>query len=746
VGNASGKSTTVSTSSFGGGGTINTGSLVTTASFNAYTQSTNGRLTNIESTTASLLVETQNLELFSASALVSISNLNSATSSYVTETESGSFLLTASFDNGTRNLTFTKGNNTTFAVNIPDVSGSSFNTASFTTTASFNAYTASTDSSISQLNASSASQQVSINALNVYTASQSTASIVSSISQLNQATASLQSATASLFTSASNALVTASISGQLLSFTKGNNTQFTLTIPTGSGVYVTGSYGAFQDSTTQSGSANTAYNFKFNTTDVSDGVILSGSTGLKVGAYGVYNLQWSGQAVQGSGAAIVSVWVNVNGIQVSGSRGDVTLPSNTKLLPAWTYLLTLNQNDVVELEWASDSNNTTWQYLPIGSTPTTPAAASIIASLNRVDVGGGSNSVSNATFNVYTASINSATSSLFTSASLALTTASVSGQTMTFTKGNGTTFNVTLPTGSGINTASFATTGSNLFIGNQTITGSVSIQGNTTFTLSNGDASNVRIGSSAMANAITNGNAISVAIGNSAMQNSSGSSQNVAIGNRALFITTGSFNIAIGSETLVENTTGESNVAMGLNALNLNTRGSNNFALGANSLQRNTTGNNNIAVGADSGQNASGSTNIFIGNQSGKFITGSSNTIIGGFTSTAGTILNNNIILADGSGNVKAQYSGSAWSLQDGIKLNKGTNKTCDIVSVNGSVTVTNSLVTTDSIILVTTQNGVVGADEYPAVVNAKGTGTFDIAHSYGGTLSVAYLIINPTA
>jgi len=78
------------------GSTIDTGSLVTTASFNAYTQS-NDAIVN---------------------ALVS------ATSSYVTETESGSFLITASFGAGT--LTFTKGDNTTFALTIPDISGSAF--------------------------------------------------------------------------------------------------------------------------------------------------------------------------------------------------------------------------------------------------------------------------------------------------------------------------------------------------------------------------------------------------------------------------------------------------------------------------------------------------------------------------------------------------------------------------------------------------------------------------------------------
>lgn len=51
-------------------------------------------------------------------------------------TNTGSLLLTASFDNGTRNLTFTEGDASTFEVNIPDVSGSTINTGSFATTGS----------------------------------------------------------------------------------------------------------------------------------------------------------------------------------------------------------------------------------------------------------------------------------------------------------------------------------------------------------------------------------------------------------------------------------------------------------------------------------------------------------------------------------------------------------------------------------------------------------------------------------
>ncbi len=82
-------------------------------------------------------------------------------------------------------------------------------------------------------------------------------------------------------------------------------------------------------------------------------------------------------------------------------------------------------------------------------------------------------------------------------------------------------------------------------------------------------------------------------------------------------------------------------------------------------------------------------------------------------------------------------------SITNELLLTKGSNKQSDIVTVNSSATITNSLVTATSIILVTTQNSTT-APVYPAVVLNKGTGTFDIAHNYGGNLDVAYMIINP--
>jgi len=304
----------------------------------------------------------------------------------------------------------------------------------------------------------------------------------------------------------------------------------------------------------------------------------------------------------------------------------------------------------------------------------------------------------------------------------------------------GTIFSVGTGTSAGSRKTGFLIdSGSNTFIeGSLTVSGSTSLTGSITLSGSiitidrSGNNTNTAIGLNALgmnfagAQPLAVGNTISVAIGQGAMRFASGSNQNVAIGNNALLITSGSKNFAMGSEALSSNTTGQSNIAIGTSA-----------------LTKNTIGSLNTAIGDSAGFNTSGSNNTFIGQYAGYNVTGSNNTIMGSYQGTTGIVLNNNIILADGQGNIKAQYSGSAWSFQDGIKLNTGTNKTTDIVSVNSTLTVNNSLVTANSIIFLTTQNSGT-SPVYPAVVTSKGTGTFDIAHSYGGALNVAYLIINP--
>jgi hypothetical protein len=135
---------------------------------------------------------------------------------------------------------------------------------------------------------------------------------------------------------------------------------------------------------------------------------------------------------------------------------------------------------------------------------------------------------------------------------------------------------------------------------------------------------------------------------------------NTAIGQDALDVnTTGYGNTSVGNNALRDNTTGFFNAAIGVNALQFNTIGTYNNALGTASLYNNTTGSYNTAVGQQAGtSNTTGSNNTYIGRASGaNIITGSNNIIIGNYSGTAA--MANNIVLADGAGNVRYQWDGT---------------------------------------------------------------------------------------
>jgi hypothetical protein len=161
-------------------------------------------------------------------------------------------------------------------------------------------------------------------------------------------------------------------------------------------------------------------------------------------------------------------------------------------------------------------------------------------------------------------------------------------------------------------------------------------------------------------------------------------------------------------------------------------------------LTKNTTGESNTAIGDSAGFNVSGSNNTFIGANSGYNISGSNNTILGRYQGSAGELLTNNIILADGEGQIKAQYSGSAWSFQGGIKLNVGGDKPANTVTLStdsgGETTLSNSLIQSNSIILLTARG------DYRLWVAAQTAGSATIDSSVGSTsITFNYLIINPT-
>jgi hypothetical protein len=160
------------------------------------------------------------------------------------------------------------------------------------------------------------------------------------------------------------------------------------------GKWINNPYGAFQDSTDQTATANTATVMTFNTTDFSNGVSVVTSGGkasrLTVAQAGIYNLQFSAQFDNtDTQEHDVSVWLRQNGTDIVGSSGFIGVPSSHggisgHLIAGWNYFVKLNSTDYIEIYWSTPDADVTIQAYPAGTSPTRPSTASVIATLSFV--------------------------------------------------------------------------------------------------------------------------------------------------------------------------------------------------------------------------------------------------------------------------------------------------------------------------------------------------------------------------
>jgi hypothetical protein len=146
-------------------------------------------------------------------------------------------------------------------------------------------------------------------------------------------------------------------------------------------------YGAFSDTTLQTAaSINTAYAMTFDTTDSSNGVSIGSPTSrLVVANQGVYNVQFSAQLDQTSGAtANVYIWLRKNGTNVPNSASTVALQgSAARLVAAWNFVIQLEATHYVELMWATDTTNA--RILAASATSVWPAIPSVICTVTQVN-------------------------------------------------------------------------------------------------------------------------------------------------------------------------------------------------------------------------------------------------------------------------------------------------------------------------------------------------------------------------
>ena len=163
---------------------------------------------------------------------------------------------------------------------------------------------------------------------------------------------------------------------------------------TGAGTYyntATGSYGAFYDTTTQTNPvANIPRSMSLNTTDITNGVSISGSsspfnTYIKIENAGVYNIQFSAQLDKtDAGTDYVDIWLRRNGVDLTDSATNVTLSGNNdREVAAWNWFATAGIGDYYQIMWASADTGA--RILAESATGVHPGIPSVIVTVNRID-------------------------------------------------------------------------------------------------------------------------------------------------------------------------------------------------------------------------------------------------------------------------------------------------------------------------------------------------------------------------
>lgn len=148
-------------------------------------------------------------------------------------------------------------------------------------------------------------------------------------------------------------------------------------------------YGGFSDNTTQSGSANTAYSMKLNTTDFAHETSITNGTRINVGNTGIYNIQFSAQLANSANTNITfDIWLAYTGSNVSNSNTQIDVNKSVgqlgRTVAAWNWITPIKANDWVEIKWSCNAD--TGQIFASSSVtnPVRPAIPSVIATITQV--------------------------------------------------------------------------------------------------------------------------------------------------------------------------------------------------------------------------------------------------------------------------------------------------------------------------------------------------------------------------
>lgn len=150
-------------------------------------------------------------------------------------------------------------------------------------------------------------------------------------------------------------------------------------------------YGAFSDSTDQTGNIAAGVAMTFNTVDIADGVTLASGSRLTVPEDGIFDLQFSAQFKNTDNAQhIVTIWFKINSLDVPNSATQITVPARKSVgingfaVAAWNIFLQMTAGQYVEIFWLPESTAVTLETLPASVSPAYPAIPSVIATVQQV--------------------------------------------------------------------------------------------------------------------------------------------------------------------------------------------------------------------------------------------------------------------------------------------------------------------------------------------------------------------------
>lgn len=146
-------------------------------------------------------------------------------------------------------------------------------------------------------------------------------------------------------------------------------------------------YGFFTDNTTQTNPVASAVNVAtFNTTGPANGISVVGGTAITVVNAGTYTKLFTTIIDKtAGGTSTISIWLRLNGVDVVGSRQDLTLTNTLPLVfTSGNFTLDIPAGGNLQLCWSSADTTVTLDTLPAAVTPTRPTGNSVKLTLTRI--------------------------------------------------------------------------------------------------------------------------------------------------------------------------------------------------------------------------------------------------------------------------------------------------------------------------------------------------------------------------